>query len=70
MGLILELGRSPGGGNDKQLQYSYLGNSMGRAAWLATVHGVTNKLDMTQQLNHNHNKTNEYLAFQINMSWK
>ena len=47
MGLILELGRSPGGGNDKQLQYSYLGNSVGRAAWLATVHGVTNKLDMT-----------------------
>ena len=47
VGLILELGRSPGGGNDKQLQYSDLGNSMGRAAWLATVHGVTNKLDMT-----------------------
>ena len=39
VGLILELGRSPGGGNGKPLQYSYLGNSVGRVAWLATVHG-------------------------------
>ena len=34
-------GRFPGGGNDSPLQYSCLDNSMGRGAWWATVHGVT-----------------------------
>ena len=34
------LGRSPGEGNGTSLQYSYLGNPMGRGAWWATVHGV------------------------------
>ena len=34
-------GRSPGTGNGNQLQYSCLGNPMGRGAWWATVHGVT-----------------------------
>ena len=33
-------GRSPGEGNGNPLQYSCLGNSMGRGAWWATVHGV------------------------------
>ena len=47
VGLILESGRSPGGGHGKPLQYSYLKNSVGRGAWLSTVHGVTNKLDVT-----------------------
>ena len=37
---IPELGRSPGKGNGNPLQYSYLGNPMGRGAWWATVHGV------------------------------
>ena len=40
-GLIPGLGRSPGGGNGNPLQYSCLENSMGRGAWLATVHGAT-----------------------------
>ena len=40
-GLIPELGRSPGEGNDKPLQYSCLRNPMDRGAWRATVHGVT-----------------------------
>ena len=31
---------SPGEGNGNSLQYSYLGNPMGRGAWWATVHGV------------------------------
>jgi len=31
-GLILGLGRSPGGGNGNPLQYSCLGNSMDRGA--------------------------------------
>ena len=34
------LGRSPGGGNGKSLQYSSLENPMDRGAWQATVHGV------------------------------
>ena len=32
-GLIPELGRSPGEGNDYLFQYSCLENSMGRGAW-------------------------------------
>ena len=39
-GSILGLGRSPGEGNGKPLQYSCLENSMDRGAWQATVHGV------------------------------
>ena len=40
-GSIPELGRSPGEGNDNQLQYSCLGNPTDRGAWQAMVHGVT-----------------------------
>ena len=40
MGSIPGSGRSSGGGNDNLLQYSCLKNSMDRAAWQATVHGV------------------------------
>ena len=39
-GSILGLERSPGEGNGNPLQYSYLGNSMDRGAWQATVHRV------------------------------
>jgi len=42
--LILELGRSSGEGNGYPLQYSCLENSMDRAAWQATVYGLTNSL--------------------------
>ena len=41
------LGRSPGEGNGSPLQYSCLKDPMGRGAWQATVHGVT-ELDMTE----------------------
>ena len=41
MRLISGSGRSPGEENDNQLQYSCLGNPLGRRAWWATVHGVT-----------------------------
>ena len=34
------LGRSPEGGNDNPLQYSYLENAMDRGAWWATVPGI------------------------------
>ena len=52
-GSVPEWGRSPGEGNDKPLQYSCLENSMDRAAWEATVHGVPKESDMTQSLNNN-----------------
>ena len=42
-------GRSPGEGNGNPLQSSYMGNSMDRGAWQATVHGVA-ELDATDQL--------------------
>ena len=40
--------RSPGEGNGNPFQYFCLENSMDRGAWLATVHGVTKELDMTE----------------------
>ena len=40
LGLILELGRSPGEGNGNPLQYSCLENTMDTEARRATVHGV------------------------------
>ena len=45
--LILELERSPGGGNGKPLQYCCLGNPMVREAWLATVPRVAKESDTT-----------------------
>ena len=41
LGLILGLGRSPGGGHGNPLQDSCLENPMDRRAWWAIVHGVT-----------------------------
>ena len=41
VGLIPELGRSPGAGNGNLFQYSCLENPMDRGAWWATVHGVS-----------------------------
>ena len=38
LGLISGSGRSSGEGNDYQLQYSCLEDSMDRGAWWATVH--------------------------------
>ena len=46
-GLIPGWGRSPGEGNGNPLQYSCLGNPMGRGAWQATVHRVV-ELDTTE----------------------
>ena len=39
--LIPDLGRSPGEGNGNPVQYSCLGNPMGRGAWQATVRWVS-----------------------------
>ena len=41
------LGRSPGEGNGKPLQRSFLENPMDRRAWQATVHGVAKELNTT-----------------------
>ena len=43
--LVPGLGRSPGEGNGKPLQYSCLENPMNREAWRAKVHGVDKELD-------------------------
>ena len=42
---------SPGGGNGNPLvQYSCLENAIGRGAWSATVHGVTQSQTQLKQL--------------------
>ena len=41
LGLIPELGRSPGGGHGNPLQYSHLENLHGQRSLVGTVHGVT-----------------------------
>ena len=50
LGLIPQLGRSPGEGNGNPFQYSCLGHPMDRGAWRAAVHGVAKECDMTEQL--------------------
>ena len=40
-GVLPGVGRSPGEGHGKPLQYSCLDNPMDRGAWQAIVHGVT-----------------------------
>ena len=52
---ITRSGRSPGEGNVYLLLYSSLKNSMERAAWESTVHGVLKMLDKTYGLNNNNN---------------
>ena len=47
LGSIPGSGRSPGEGNSYPLQYSCLGDSTERGAWLATVPGVTKEPDTT-----------------------
>ena len=41
VGLIPQLGRSPGGRHGSPLQYSWLENPMDRGVWWATVHRVS-----------------------------
>ena len=42
-GSIPGLGRSPGGGNGNQIQYSYVGNSKDRGAWWGALHGMSKR---------------------------
>ena len=53
MSLIPGLGRYPGEGNGRLLQYSGLGNPMDRGAWWATVHQVT-RVGHNLDLKHHH----------------
>ena len=46
VGLIPGLGRFPGEGNRKPLQYSCLGDPMDKGAWRATVYRVAKESDM------------------------
>ena len=57
-GLIPGLGRSPGEGNGKVLQYSCLENPMDRGAWQATFNGITRVGHnlATKSLNHHHHQ--------------
>ena len=48
--LIPGLGRSPGGGHDKLLQYSCLENPMDRGAWQARVHRITKSQTRLKQM--------------------
>ena len=50
LGSIPGLGRLSGERNGNPFQYSCLENSMDRGAFWATVHGITQELDMTEQL--------------------
>ena len=47
LGLILGLGRCPGGGDGNSLEYPCLENFMDRGPWQAEIHRVTES-DMTE----------------------
>ena len=47
LGLIPELGRSPGEGNGNPLQYSCQGNPIDIGTWWAAVHEVAKEPDKT-----------------------
>ena len=49
-GSIPGSGRSPGGGYDNPLQYSYLKNPIDRGAWWASVHRVPKSQTRLKQL--------------------
>ena len=58
LGSIPGLGRSPGEGNDNPLQYSFLGNPMGRRCWQVTAYGVTKSRTQMKSL-----RTHAYTAY-------
>ena len=49
-GLIPGLGRSPGGGNGRPLQYPCLENPMDRGDWRATVHRISKSQTQLKRL--------------------
>ena len=63
VGLIPEPERSSGVGNGSLLQYFGLENSMDRAAWQATVHGVTESHTQLGMCRHTHTHTHTHTRF-------
>ena len=59
-GSLPGIGRSPGGENSNPLRYSCLENSMDRAPWWVTVHGVAKS--QTQLITHNWSHTHTYMV--------
>ena len=58
------LGRSPGEGHGKPLQYPCLESPMDRGAWWDRgVRGATKELDVTEQLNNNSQKQNQSVGW-------
>ena len=53
MGLILGLGKSPGGGHGNPLQNSCLENPMDKGAWQAVIHGITKSRTPLNMTKHN-----------------
>ena len=66
VGLIPGSGTSPREGNDNPLQYSWLGNPMGRGAWRAIIHGVAKQSDGTWHLNYHHHQGNNHFFLMDN----
>ena len=60
VGSILGLGRYPGVGNGRSLQYSCLENHMDRAAWQARVHRVTKSQTGLSDCAHTHTHTHTH----------
>ena len=60
LGLIPELGRSPGEGHDNPLQYSCLENSTDRGTWWTTVHRVAKSWTQLKQLSMRHHQESPF----------
>ena len=69
MVLIPGSGTSPGGGHGNPLQYSCLENSTDRAAWRATVHGITES-DRTEATEHTDTHTHTHTHSLLTSSGK
>ena len=65
MGFIPGSGRSPGEGNGNPLQYSSLGNPIGRVSWWATPLGVSEESDTTLYINNSQKPL--YIIFLFDM---
>ena len=70
MGLIPDLGRSPGEGKDNPLQYSCLENPLDRGAWRATDHGVTKSQTRLKQLSMHNGTFQEMRGIELWLSFK
>ena len=60
MDSVSGLGRSPGGGDGKSLQYSCLENSMDRGTWWIVVHGVAKSMELERA---GHDSATEHAQF-------